>query len=182
MDRVRQALRSGEWLTRERIRMVAVAVLIASAAGFLYLVVTATAASTGKAGRSEPIFPTSMRRALMCSRATRTHRSIRCSNTLASKPSSARRRNSTAGTIRRIFSSSPPLWRGCPMAWRCSSGRRSRSGFICWRSAPSSVIPGRAKVANRGHPSVTGPPEPAPNSAFGGGGYGFRLSLAAPPE
>ena len=42
MDRVRQALRSGDWLTRERIRMVAVAVLIASAAGFLYLVVTAT--------------------------------------------------------------------------------------------------------------------------------------------
>jgi alpha-1,2-mannosyltransferase len=42
MNRVRQALRSGEWLTRERIRMVAVAVLIASAAGFLYLVVTAT--------------------------------------------------------------------------------------------------------------------------------------------
>jgi alpha-1,2-mannosyltransferase len=42
MDRGRQALRSGEWLTRERIRMVAVAVLIASAAGFLYLVVTAT--------------------------------------------------------------------------------------------------------------------------------------------
>ena len=42
MERVRQALRSGEWLTRERIRMVAAAVLIASAAGFLYLVVTAT--------------------------------------------------------------------------------------------------------------------------------------------
>src|SRR5271170_5281601 len=42
MDRVRQAMRSGAWLTRERVRMVAVAVLIASAAGFLYLVVTAT--------------------------------------------------------------------------------------------------------------------------------------------
>jgi alpha-1,2-mannosyltransferase len=42
MDRVRGAMRSGEWLTRERIRMVAVAVLIASAAGFLHLVVTAT--------------------------------------------------------------------------------------------------------------------------------------------
>ena len=42
MERVRQAMRSGEWLTRERIRMVAVAVLLASAAGFLYLVVTAT--------------------------------------------------------------------------------------------------------------------------------------------
>ena len=42
MDLVRQAMRSGEWLTRERIRMVAFAVLIASAAGFLCLVVTAT--------------------------------------------------------------------------------------------------------------------------------------------
>ena len=42
MDRVRQAMRSGAWLTRERVRMVAVAVLIASVAGFLYLVVTAT--------------------------------------------------------------------------------------------------------------------------------------------
>jgi hypothetical protein len=42
MDRGRQALRSGKWPTRERIRMVAVAVLIASAAGFLYLVVTAS--------------------------------------------------------------------------------------------------------------------------------------------
>jgi alpha-1,2-mannosyltransferase len=41
MDRVRQALRSGEWLIRERILVVAVAVLIASVAGFLYLVVTA---------------------------------------------------------------------------------------------------------------------------------------------
>jgi hypothetical protein len=40
MDRALDILRSGEWLTRERIRMVAV--LIASAAGFLYLVVTAT--------------------------------------------------------------------------------------------------------------------------------------------
>src|ERR1700680_2946979 len=42
MDRALDILRSGEWLTRERVRMVAVAVLIASAAGFLYLVVTAT--------------------------------------------------------------------------------------------------------------------------------------------
>jgi len=42
MDWALDILRSGEWLTRERIRVVAVAVLIASAAGFLYLVVTAT--------------------------------------------------------------------------------------------------------------------------------------------
>jgi alpha-1,2-mannosyltransferase len=41
MERVRSVLRSGDWLTRERVRLVAIAVLIASAAGFLYLVVTA---------------------------------------------------------------------------------------------------------------------------------------------
>jgi len=41
MDRVRDLLRSGDWLTRERVRLVALAVLIASIAGFLYLVVTA---------------------------------------------------------------------------------------------------------------------------------------------
>jgi len=40
MQRVRQILRSGDWLTRERIRLVAAALLIASAAGFLFLVAT----------------------------------------------------------------------------------------------------------------------------------------------
>jgi alpha-1,2-mannosyltransferase len=44
MDGLRDALRSGAWLTRERIGRVAVLVLIASAAGFLYLVVTANGA------------------------------------------------------------------------------------------------------------------------------------------
>ena len=43
MNRLRQTLRSGDWLSRERIRMVAVAVLFASAAGLLYLVMTANA-------------------------------------------------------------------------------------------------------------------------------------------
>ena len=41
MERVRELLRSGDWLTRERVRLVALAVLIASTAGFLYLIVTA---------------------------------------------------------------------------------------------------------------------------------------------
>jgi hypothetical protein len=41
MDRARQILRSGAWLTTERIRVAATALLIASAAGFLFLVVTA---------------------------------------------------------------------------------------------------------------------------------------------
>ncbi len=41
MDRVLGLLRSGDWLSRERVRMVAVALLFASCAGFFYLVVTA---------------------------------------------------------------------------------------------------------------------------------------------
>ena len=41
MHRVRQALRDGSWLTRERMRLTAMAVLIASVAGFAFLVVTA---------------------------------------------------------------------------------------------------------------------------------------------
>jgi alpha-1,2-mannosyltransferase len=41
MGRLRQALRNGDWLTNERIRLVAFALLIASVAGLLFLVVTA---------------------------------------------------------------------------------------------------------------------------------------------
>jgi hypothetical protein len=41
MERARELLRSADWLTRERMRLLALAVLIASAAGFLYLIVTA---------------------------------------------------------------------------------------------------------------------------------------------
>ena len=41
MERVRNALRSGDWLTRERVRLIAVALFVASALGFLFLVVTA---------------------------------------------------------------------------------------------------------------------------------------------
>ncbi len=41
MHRAREILRSGDWLTRERVRFVAAALLIASAAGFLFLVATA---------------------------------------------------------------------------------------------------------------------------------------------
>jgi alpha-1,2-mannosyltransferase len=41
MPRALQALRNGDWLTGERIRLIAAAVLIASVAGFAFLVVTA---------------------------------------------------------------------------------------------------------------------------------------------
>jgi len=41
MEEVRDVLRSGAWLTRERVRLITIAVLVASAAGSLYLVATA---------------------------------------------------------------------------------------------------------------------------------------------
>jgi len=41
LGRVRESLRSGDWLTRERVRLVATILLIASVAGFAWLVVTA---------------------------------------------------------------------------------------------------------------------------------------------
>ena len=41
MDRMHDVLRSGDWLTRERIRLVAIAVLFASGIGLIYLLVTA---------------------------------------------------------------------------------------------------------------------------------------------
>jgi hypothetical protein len=40
MRRARDILRSGDWLTQERVRLIAVVILIASAAGFLFLVLT----------------------------------------------------------------------------------------------------------------------------------------------
>jgi hypothetical protein len=40
MYRIRDSLRSGDWLTRERIRFVAVALLLASVAGFLFLILS----------------------------------------------------------------------------------------------------------------------------------------------
>jgi alpha-1,2-mannosyltransferase len=42
MERALDSLRTGDWLTRERVRLVACVLLIASAASLLYLVVTAT--------------------------------------------------------------------------------------------------------------------------------------------
>ncbi len=42
MQRVRDILRTGDWLTRERVRLVATLLLIASTCGMLYLVATAT--------------------------------------------------------------------------------------------------------------------------------------------
>ena len=69
MHRARAMLRSGDWLTRQRVRFVAVALLLASAAGFLFLVVTSHGGVDIRAGRSAPISPMSMPPAVTCSAA-----------------------------------------------------------------------------------------------------------------
>ena len=89
----RSILRSGAWLTRERVRLVALALLAASLLGASSSwSPPRTASTTASAGRSAPISPTSMPPAPMCSRATPPRPSIRHSNTRASRRSSARTR------------------------------------------------------------------------------------------
>ena len=57
MDRARDILRNGAWLTRERIRLVAGAVLFTSGVGFLYCSSRPTGSSTSRDGRWERISP-----------------------------------------------------------------------------------------------------------------------------
>ena len=133
---------------RERMRLVALAVLIASAAGFLYLIVTAHGlvdfqgrplgtdfSNVYAAGtyvlRRRPAGAVRPRRA----------------STRASKQSSAKRRRSTAGTIRRSFCSSPRRWRLMPYG---VGARGLAGGHVRPLSSDDPrdhrlVIPGRAK-------------------------------------
>ena len=110
MERARDLLRSGAWLTRERVRLVAFAVLVASAAGFIFLIVTAhglvdlqgrpigtdfsnvyAAGTYVRDGNPDAPFDLA-------------HQHARESKF------SAKRRRSTGGTIRRSFCSSQRPW------------------------------------------------------------------------
>ena len=72
MGRARHILRSGAWLTRERIRLVAGAILFTSIAGLLYLLVTASGLWTCKDARWGRISPASTQPELTSSTATLT--------------------------------------------------------------------------------------------------------------
>ena len=103
----RETLRTGDWLTRERIRLVALAVLVASVLGAAFLIATSWA--------QRPPRPPARHRFLQCLRrrnlcpGRRGHRPLQPAPPVspASARSSGRRPSSTAG-ITRPFSSAPP--------------------------------------------------------------------------
>ena len=107
MKRVRDMLRSGDWLTRERVRLVAVALLIASVAGFLFLVVTAHGEIDRQGRPLGTDFSNVYAAGTYVLEGNPMRRSTRRGNTRASRRSSAPPRRSMAGTIRPTFFSSP---------------------------------------------------------------------------
>ena len=77
MRRLDRFITIRRWLTRERMRLVAFAVLFASLIGLLAIVARSDGFSTPAATRSGPTSPTSMPPAPMCSKAAPRRRSIR---------------------------------------------------------------------------------------------------------
>jgi hypothetical protein len=130
-----ETLRSGDWVTRERVRFAAAGLLIAFAAALIYLVATANG-PTDALGRplgtdfsnvyaagtlvhdGEPLVPFDP-----------------AGNMPASRRSSVLQRHSMAGTIRRSSCSSRQCWRRCPTSSRSRCGRARPSCFTSWRCA-----------------------------------------------
>ena len=107
-------LRSGAWLTRERVRLVALAVLAASVIGLVFLVATSD-------GLQRPLRPPARHRLFQClcrrhlCAGRRARRALRPGPAICPRAGDLRRRRrrSTAGTIRRSSSASPRCWRPC---------------------------------------------------------------------
>ncbi|MEJ2625478.1 MAG: hypothetical protein P8Z80_13320 [Pseudolabrys sp.] len=123
MAKRREMLRSGDWLTRERIRLVALAVLVASVLGAGFLIATANGLSDRfdrplgtdfsdvyAAGTyvldGEATAPFNPRRQITRERAI-----------------FGQKTRSTAGTIRPISSAPPPCSPPCPTRWPWRCGR-----------------------------------------------------------
>ena len=136
LNRACDILRSGAWLTPERIRLVAVAISACvrgrhrlhaghrqwprryarppAGNGFLKLLCRRNLRSRGQRARPRTTLP---------------------GNMPASRRSSAWRHRSIAGSIRRSFFSSPPRWRCLPYGAALAAWQAVTLGFISWRSA-----------------------------------------------
>ena len=112
-------LRSGAWLTRERVRLVALVMLAAMVIGAGFLIAT----SDGRNDRFGRPLGTDFSNVYAAGSyvldGEPPRRSIPPGNMPASRRSSARPRRSTAGITRRSSSASPRCWRRCPIGWRC---------------------------------------------------------------
>ena len=111
-------LRTGAWLTRERVRLVALAL-----ARRLRARRRLPDRHLGRAQRPlrpparHRFFQRLCRRHLCARRPSRRRRSTPPGNSPASRRSSARPRNSTAGITRRSSSACRRCWRRCPIGW-----------------------------------------------------------------
>src|SRR6185312_15685589 len=99
MARLLDILRDGNWLTLGRLRLWALAVLVASAAGLVYLAATSDGLNDYQGGRSAPTSPTSTWPARKSSKAGRRRHSTRSGNSPAQSRCSGPTRLSTDGTI-----------------------------------------------------------------------------------
>ena len=103
MSGVLETLRSGDWLTFGRARLWAIAVLIASAGGLVYLLATSDGLIDYQGRPLGTDFSNVYTAGRMVLEGEPAAPSIRAWNTRASNRSSAKKRRSTAGTIRRSF-------------------------------------------------------------------------------
>ena len=160
MGRTRDMLRSGAWLTRERTRLAAAALLVASVAGLLYLAVTAHGLIDLQGRPLGTDFSNVYAAGTYVLDGDPEAPFDPVGSTRASKQSSARRRRSTAGIIRHFFCSLLQRWHCCPMAWRSRSGRRSRlclyllmiRAIVPLRAARSRDVPGLRSRQQPPHP------------------------------
>ena len=125
-------LRTGAWLTRERVRLVVFGLLAASLIAVVYVVATSDGLNDRFGRPLGTDFSNVYAAGTYVLDGNAAAPSIRRGNTRASRRSSAPTRRSTAGTIRRISSASRRCLRRCPMGWRWRFGRASTFALYLW--------------------------------------------------
>ncbi len=111
-------LRTGVWLTRVRMRLVAFALLVAMLPGAGFLIATSNGLNDRFGRPLGTDFSNVYAAGTYVLDGQPAHRSTRRNNSLASRPSSARPPNSTAGITRHSSSLWRRSWRRCPIGSR----------------------------------------------------------------
>ena len=119
-------LREGRWLSRERVRLVALMLLAAALIGAAFLIVTSNGLNDRFGRPLGTDFSNVYAAGTYVLDGEAGAPSTRARNMPASRRSSARTRRSSAGITRPSSSASPRCWRRCPIGWRCWCGRARR--------------------------------------------------------